>query len=95
VRPNDVVARISDGEFVVGMYYQDEEQLKVKTYKRIMQAINLRPIKTSRGFITVSGAMAISCSRKGQLYEQAEELIAAAAEKVERSRASGNGEVAL
>ncbi len=95
VRPNDVVARISDGEFVVGMYYQDEEQLKVKTYKRIMQAINLRPIKTSRGFITVSGAMAISCSRKGQLYEQAEELIAAAAKKVERSRASGNGEVAL
>ncbi len=95
VRPNDVVARISDAEFVVGMYYQDEEQLKSKTYKRILQAINLRPIKTSRGFIAVSGAMAISCSRKGELYEQAEELIAAAAQKVEQSRASGNSEVTL
>jgi diguanylate cyclase (GGDEF)-like protein len=95
VRPNDVVARISDGEFVVGMYYQDEEQLKVKTYKRIMQAINLRPIKTSRGFITVSGAMAVSCSRKGHIYEQAEELIADAAEKVQVARATGSSEVAV
>ena len=95
VRPNDVVARVSDGEFVVGMYYQDEEQLKLKTYKRIMQTINLRPIKTSRGFVTVSGAMAISCSRKGHIYEQAEELIASAAEKIEEARAAGSNEVVL
>lgn len=95
VRPNDVVARVSDGEFVVGMYYQDEEQLKMKTYKRILQSINLRPIKTSRGFVTVSGAMAVSCSRKGRIYEQAEELMAAAAKKVELSRASGSSEIML
>lgn len=85
VRPNDIVARVSDSEFVVGMYYQDEEQLKSKTYKRIMQAINMRPIKTSRGFITVTGAMAISCSRKGHIYESAEELMAAAAQKIEKA----------
>lgn len=95
VRPNDLVARLSDGEFVVGMYYQDEEQVKAKTFKRIMQSINLRPIKTSRGFVTVNGAMAVSCSRKGNLYEKAEQLLEAAAKKVELSRAQGSVEVAL
>lgn len=95
VRPNDVVARISDAEFAVGMYYQDEEQMKMKTFKRIMQAINMRPIKTSRGFITVSGTMSVSCSQKGNLYENAEELMEAAAQKVEQARATGAGELAL
>ena len=95
IRPNDVVARVSDAEFVVGMYYQDEEQIRVKTFKRIMQSVNLRSIKTSRGFITVSGAMSISCSRKGNLFEHAEELMEAAAKKVELSRVSGSTEVAI
>jgi diguanylate cyclase (GGDEF)-like protein len=95
IRPNDLVARISDGEFVVGMYYQDEEQFRQSTYKRILQAVNLRPIKTSRGFATVNGVMGVSCCRKGYRYEQAEELIAAAAKKVEVARASGSTEIAL
>lgn len=95
VRPNDVTARVSDAEFIVGMYYQDEEHLKVKTFKRILQAINLRPIKTSRGFVTISGAMSISCSQKGNLYESPEELMEAAAKKIEASRASGNVEIVV
>jgi diguanylate cyclase (GGDEF)-like protein len=95
VRPNDLVARVSDGEFVVGMYYQDEEQIKAKTFKRIMQSINLRPIKTSRGFVTVNGAMSVSCSRKGNLFDDAEQLMEAAAKKVELSRTRGSTEVAL
>ncbi len=95
VRPNDVVARLSDAEFVVGMYYQSEEQVKVKTYKRIMQTINLRPIKTAKGFVSVNGTMAIGCSRKGNLFEQAEQLMEAAAKKVELARAAGSSEVAM
>jgi diguanylate cyclase (GGDEF)-like protein len=95
VRPNDLVARVSDAEFVVGMYYQDEEQVNTKTFKRIMQSINLRPIKTTRGFVTVNGAMSISCSRKDNPFEQAEQLMEAAAKKVELSRAKGSTEVAL
>ncbi len=95
VRPNDVVARVSDAEFVVGMYYQEEEHIKSKTFKRIMQTINLRPIKTSRGFVSVTGAMSISYSRKGNLYEDAEQLMEAAAQKIELARATGSSEVAL
>ncbi len=95
VRPNDVVARVSDAEFVVGMYYQEEEHIKSKTFKRIMQTINLRPIKTSRGFVSVTGAMSISYSRKGNLYEDAEQLMEAAAQKIELARATGCSEVAL
>ena len=91
-----MVARVSDTEFVVGMYYQDEEQVKARTFKRIMQAINLRPIKTSKGYVAVSGAMAVSCSsRQGKLYQEAEQLIEAAAQKVVQARATGSVEVAL
>jgi diguanylate cyclase (GGDEF)-like protein len=95
VRPNDLVARVSDAEFVVGMYYQDEQHIRAKTFKRIMQTINLRPIKSLRGFITVNGAMSVSCSHEGNLFEQAEQLMEAAAKKVEFSRATGSMEVAL
>ncbi|MCW8918103.1 MAG: response regulator [Gammaproteobacteria bacterium] len=95
VRPNDLVARLSDSEFVLGMYYQDEDHVKAKSFKRIMQSINLRPVKTSRGFVTVNGTMAVSCSRKGNLYERAEQLMEAAAKRVEEARAQGSVEVTL
>jgi hypothetical protein len=39
--------------------------------------------------------MSVSCSRKGNLFEQAEQLMEAAAKKVELSRASGSSEVAI
>lgn len=95
IRPNDLVTRISDSEFVIGMYYQDEAQIRVKTFKRIMQAVNLRTIKTSHGFITITGAMAVSCSRKGVFYDSAEELMETAAHKINLSRATGSNEVAM
>ncbi|HEY9147406.1 MAG TPA: response regulator, partial [Gammaproteobacteria bacterium] len=65
VRPGDVVARISDHEFVVGMYYQEQGQIRGRTFKRVMQAINLRPFKTEAGFLSVSVAMAMCCNREG------------------------------
>jgi diguanylate cyclase (GGDEF)-like protein len=90
VRPNDVVARISDSEFVVGMYFQDVEHMRGKGFKRILQAINLRPVKTQRGFITINGAMAVSCSHSGVLYKEAEQLMEAAARKIGHSPADGS-----
>jgi diguanylate cyclase (GGDEF)-like protein len=82
VRPIDVVARVSDSRFVIGMYYQDEEQIRGKSYKRLLQAINLRPVKTLRGFITISGTMSVSCSHRDMLHESAQQLMEAAARKV-------------
>jgi len=95
VRPGDVVARLSDTEFVVGMYYQDHSQIRGKTFKRIMQSINLRPCKTASGFVNISAAMAICCSREGQLFDSAEALMDCAGGKVELSRQTGSTEVAL
>lgn len=95
VRPNDIVVRLSDSEFAIGMYYQDAENIKMKTFKRIMQSINLRPVKTMVGFVTIGGAMAVACSRKGHLIESSELLIEAAARKIELSRATGCSEVGV
>lgn len=96
VRPNDVVARVSDSEFVVGMYFQNEAHVKARNFKRILQAINLRPVKTPGGFVTVDGLMSVSCSRRGDLYPQAEELMEAAARKIDQAHSEqSNGLVFL
>lgn len=95
VRPADVVARISDTEFVVGMYYQDSSQIRGKTFKRIMQAINLRPVKTVNGYLNVTAAMGLCCSREGHVVESAEALMDCAGKKVEISRRTGCSEVAV
>jgi len=95
VRPTDVVARLSDSEFVLGMYYRDAGQIRNKTFKRIMQSINLRPCKTSRGFISITAAMAVCCSYEEQPRESAEELMDCAGAKLAQSRRSGSTEVSL
>jgi diguanylate cyclase (GGDEF)-like protein len=95
VRPGDLIARVSDFEFVVGMHYLDSHQAKPKNYKRIMQGINLRPIKTSAGFITVSVATAMCCNRDGQTIIPAEALMECAAKKIPVSIKTGCTEVAV
>lgn len=95
IRPTDVAARISESEFAIGMYYQDETQIRVKTFERIMQTINLRPVKTAKGFISISGAMAVSYSRKGHLCESVEELMESAVKKIKLSQDTADNKVAI
>lgn len=95
VRPGDVIARISDHEFVVGMYYHEQRQIRGRTFRRVMQAINLRPFKTEDGFISVTVAMAMCCHREGEPKVAAEALMECAVEKIPASRKSGCTEVAV
>jgi len=95
VRPGDIVARLSDHEFVVGMYYLDDRQIRGKTFKRVMQAVNLRPIKTVNGFVTVTGGMGMCCIRQGQTLISAESLMECAGKKVDVSVKTGCTEVAV
>jgi diguanylate cyclase (GGDEF)-like protein len=95
VRPGDLIARVSDFEFVVGMHYLDSHQAKPKNYKRIMQGINLRPLKTTAGFITVNMAVAMCCNKDGQTLIPAEALMDCAAKKIPVSIKTGCTEVAV
>lgn len=95
VRPNDVLARISEEEFVIGMYYGDVEHVKVKNYKRILQGINLRQLKTSVGFIGVNVAIGMSCNRAGDPLITSETLINSASDKVKISQKTGCTEIGV
>lgn len=95
VRPGDIVARLSDHEFVIGMYYLDSNQVRGKTFKRVMQAVNLRPVKTGTGFVSVTTAMSMCCIREGQTLISAESLMDCAAKKIEISVKTGCTEVAV
>jgi hypothetical protein len=77
------------------MHYLDSGQIKGKTFKRVMQAMNLRPIKTSAGFISVTTAMAMCCNREGQTLISAEALMECAGEKIPISVKTGCTEVAV
>jgi diguanylate cyclase (GGDEF)-like protein len=95
VRPGDLIARVSDFEFVVGMHYLDRHQAKAKNYKRIMQGINFRPLKTAAGFVTVNVAIAMCCNTEGQTIIPAETLMECAAKKIPVSVKTGCSEVAI
>jgi len=95
VRPGDIVARLSDTDFVVGMHYLDDSHVKAKTFKRIMLGINLRPVKTSAGYINISVAMSMCCNREGQTLIPAEALLDCAAKKIGISIKTGCTEVAV
>lgn len=95
VRPGDIVSRLSDNEFVVGMYYLDSSQVRGKTFKRVMQAVNLRPLKTGSGFVSVQSAMSMCCIREGQTLITAEALMDCAGKKIDVSVKTGCTEVAV
>lgn len=93
IRPGDVLARLSQTEFAIGMYFADVEHIKIKNFKRILQAVNLRPMKTSAGFISVTAAMGMCCNRSGDPLIAAEVLMNCASDKLSLSIKTGCTEV--
>ena len=82
VRPADLVVRLNDTDFAIGMYFADVEYIKVKNFKRVMQGVNLRPLKSSMGFVTVTVAMGMCCNRSGDRLMGAEQFVQCATEKL-------------
>ena len=82
VRPADLVLRLNDTDFAIGMYFADVEYIKVKNFKRVLQGVNLRPLKCSAGFVTVTVGMGMCCNRSGDRLMDAEPFLQCAMEKV-------------
>lgn len=95
VRPNDLVARLDETDFAIGMYYADEELIKVRNLKRILQGMNMRPLKSSLGYVSLTGALGMSCNRAGEPLISADELLGRAAERVAVSIKTGCSEVGV
>lgn len=60
VRPLDIVGRVSDDTFAILMLHEGEERPHPNIFRRIYNALSLRPYKTSAGFLTVPCAIAMT-----------------------------------
>ncbi len=59
VRPLDVVARLSEHDFGLLMHQERAEQCHPGALQRIQRALNLRPYRTSSGYIPITVNMAM------------------------------------
>ncbi|MBT5230584.1 MAG: response regulator [Methylococcales bacterium] len=62
VRPSDEIARVGDHEYLIVMYNPDRKNFQRFSLQRISNAINLRPISTSAGFIQIKAAIKVICT---------------------------------
>lgn len=60
VRPLDIIGRVSEDTFAVLMLHDGQERPHPNIFRRIYNAVSLRPYKTSTGFVTVPCAIAIT-----------------------------------
>ncbi len=95
VRPGDLLARLNDTSFFIGMYFAEEDQIRVKHFKRVMMAINSRPFNTRMGFIDITVAMGMRCQRQNEAAISAAELIKQARGKLPLSVSSHCNEVGV
>lgn len=94
VRPIDLVGHIRGDEFLIAMYYDNEEDARCRSFKRILQDINHRSFDTSHGFLNISCVMAMSVSHKDNMVYNASELIRITRNKLAEAIATGSEEVA-
>jgi diguanylate cyclase (GGDEF)-like protein len=95
VRPTDLTARLSSNQFAVAMHYPDPVDVRPKNFKRLLQAINLRPVKSSAGYLSVVAAMGLCCTDARTALPTASGMLDCAVAKLDAARATGCTEVAF
>lgn len=75
-RPLDTVARLSNEEFAVVTYQPDRHQASASTYRRVFDGLNIKALKTSKGFISIKAAMCMSAADEETGFPLAEKMLA-------------------
>lgn len=60
VRPIDEIARVDSETFAVKVFYNDAAEYRTSSYNRVLQQLNMREIKTSKGYVPVNCIMSQS-----------------------------------
>jgi diguanylate cyclase (GGDEF)-like protein len=89
VRPLDIVARISNHEFAVITHQPDIHQCNASTYRRIYDALNVREVKTSKGFITIRSSLCMSAADDATGFPTPETMLATTRTQIPLARESG------
>lgn len=89
VRPLDTVARLSNEEFAIITHQPDSEQASAGTYRRIFDSLNVKALKTSKGYVTIKASMCMSAADEDTGYPAAEKMLAITKQHIPNARESG------
>jgi hypothetical protein len=95
VRPIDLVGHIQQDEFLIAMYYQNQDDARCRNFKRVLHDVNHRSYKTAHGFLNIQCAMAMSMIHKGNMPADVQRLIDTTHNKLQHSADMGFREVAV
>lgn len=93
VRPMDLVGHLDQDEFLIAMYFSNEDDARCRNFKRILHDLNHRSIKTAHGFLNIKCAMAMSNVHKGNMAADVEAFVADIRHKLQLSAETGFKEV--
>lgn len=89
IRPLDVVARLSNEQFAIVTHQTDIMQANAVTYRRIYDALNVKALKTSKGFVTIKAAMCMSAADEETGFPAADKMLAITQQQIPNARETG------
>lgn len=89
VRPLDIVSRVGTEQFAIVTHQPDLSQCNASTYRRIYDALNMKEVKTDKGFISVKAAMVMSAADNSTGFPSPEKMFSVTNSQMAQARASG------
>lgn len=89
VRPLDIVTRIANHEFAIITNQTDLLQCNASTYRRIHDALNVKEVKTAKGFITIRSSMCMAAADDATGFPKPETLLTTTRAHLPQARESG------
>ncbi|CBL44407.1 response regulator with GGDEF domain [gamma proteobacterium HdN1] len=89
VRPLDHVSRIGINEFAIITHQPDISQANSSTYRRIYDALNVKAVKTSAGFISIKAAMCMIAANQETGFPTPQRIMSATRSQLEAARSTG------
>ncbi|AUM14128.1 GGDEF domain-containing response regulator [Ketobacter alkanivorans] len=89
VRPLDVVARLSNEQFAIVTHQTDIMQANAVTYRRIYDALNVKALKTSKGFVNIKASMCMSAADQETGFPAADKMLAITQQQIPSARETG------
>lgn len=89
VRPLDIVARVATQQFAVITHQPDLAQCNASTYRRIYDSLNVKEVKTDKGFIGVRAAMVMSAADNSTGFPSPEKMFSVTNSQMPQARSSG------
>lgn len=89
VRPLDTLVRIDSNQFAMVTLLGKQQECGPNTFKRLHDGLNLKPFKTSEGFLSVQASLSLVTLRSIALPSEPEKIMVLAKNNLPAARNSG------